>query len=122
MARVVPVFNTEAIAKLQRDHQRLQDEVRQLRRWLHHLAQHCDDVPACHFTLSEDLATSDSSATATVKKAFGGRAHEGETIEVYNSVTHTAGTYDYSGDNQDNGKALYNVKEGKWYIWDMECP
>lgn len=75
------------------------------------------------FTLTEALTTSDESATATVTKFFDGVNPDPSAagIEVYNRQRSDI-SYDYEGETNARGYAIYAAKEDKYYIFDLECP
>lgn len=83
--------------------------------------------PKCHFTLDEELTTSDAGPIdATIVTQYGqGADHDSTAITVYNLPTHTGGVYEYHGDAGDYGIASYASDPDditKWYIDTMECP
>lgn len=77
--------------------------------------------PFCQFALSSALTTSTLSVSVT-KKALWGQGIEQDLVTVYNTLTHTSGTYKFSGDSGDIGEARWDPVEGKWYIIQLECP
>jgi hypothetical protein len=122
----VKILSEESILALRRDHEQLRYEVRNLRALVRAVHSQIDDRGKrlfCRFTLGAALATTDASKSATITNQYGyGRAHTSTSITVYNALTHAAGVYEYVGDSGDAGKAFFDPVEGKWHIFDMECP
>lgn len=76
----------------------------------------------CRFTLGAALATTDASKSATITDQYGpGWDHSTTSITAYNLLTHTAGTYTFSGASGHAGYAFWDTGSN-WRIDQMECP
>jgi hypothetical protein len=122
----IRVLSDEFIAALQRDHEQLRVEVRELRNVLRSLRSELGDDqlrPVCRFTLNAALATTDASKAATITHQYGtGRLHASTSITVQNFSAAVGGNYEYHGASGASGKAFYDPHTKTWHIFDMECP
>jgi len=72
------------------------------------------------FKLNAQLKYNAASAAVTEIEHWDGRELPGGTITVYNSVTTTAGVYQFWGPTDAIGYAVYDDKEGKYKIVSLE--
>jgi len=73
------------------------------------------------FTLDEALATTDADCEATITAQYGpGDDHATTDITLYNIAA--SSDYIFEGDSGDAGLCLWDHKNAKWWIVQMECP
>jgi hypothetical protein len=75
----------------------------------------------CRFTLDEALATTDASCDATITAQYGpGDDHATTDITLYNVAA--SSNCIFEGASGAAGIALWDHKNAKWWIVQMECP
>lgn len=82
-----------------------------------------DTFLGCRYELDEELTGSDATVDATIVYLVGaGRNKAGDSITLHNPQTDAAGVYQYWGIENARGWAVWNYRQQRWEIWDIQCP
>jgi hypothetical protein len=77
------------------------------------------------FTLTAELTDSASSVTADVDDYYEGRHPDpkGNGITLYNKeASGSPANFIFEGDSGDKGMAIWDRRNKRYRIWQMECP
>jgi len=126
------VLSEESLLKLQRDHELLKEQVRNLlriQRPQKHIP-HIDHKPAARVIFNATMTTTTASASCTITAQSTGDNDTGQygpgllnvtAVTCHNMETHTAGTYLFEANIGDAGLAVHDWGD-EYYLLQVECP